>query len=146
MKTRYFGELEVTKEEIITFDSGMYGFEGHKAFVLMRFDPEDETMLNLQSVDAEEVSFVLMNPFLLQNDYEATLQTADIRALEIDADTEGVLYYVVCVVKDTIKDSTVNLKCPIVINPQSRKGIQVILEDSRYTFAHALSDFAIGGK
>lgn len=146
MKTKYFGEVSFTEDEVITFDSGMFGFEDKKRYILINFEQDKDVMVNLQSVEDENISFVLMNPFYLQGDYEAGLLESELEALEIGQDTKGVLYYVVCVVKDEIKDSTVNLRSPIVINPEARKGIQIILDNNKYTFKHPLSDFSVGGK
>jgi flagellar assembly factor FliW len=35
-------------------------------------------------------------------------------------------------------DGTVNLKCPLAINPDTRKGIQVILSNADYDYRHTL--------
>ena len=43
--------------------------------------------------------------------------------------------------KDNYLENTVNLKCPLVINPQTRHGIQVILENSPYEYRHELRSF-----
>ena len=146
MKTKYFGEVDYRPEDIITFENGMFGFEDKKDYILINFEADKDVMVNLQSIDDENVSFVLMNPFYLQEDYEAGLLESEIRSLEIQKDTKGVLYYVVCVVKEEIKDSTVNLRSPIVINPEAQKGIQIILDNSKYNFKHPLADFSVGGK
>lgn len=146
MKTKYFGEVDFTEDEVITFDNGMFGFENYKKYIMINFEEDKDIMVNLQSVEDENISFVLMNPFYLQEDYEAGLLESETKALEIDQDTKGVLYYVVCVVKDEVKNSTVNLRSPIVINPETRKGIQIILDNGKYTFKHSLSDFSVGGK
>ena len=36
-------------------------------------------------------------------------------------------YYVLCVVREPVQESTLNFKCPVVVNPDSRRAIQVIL-------------------
>lgn len=146
MKTKYFGDVSFSKDEIITFDQGMFGFEEYKQFIIINFEKDKDVMINLQSTEDENISFVLMNPFYLREDYQAELLEQEAEALDIDEDTKGVLYYVVCVVKDEIKNSTVNLKSPIVINPESKKGIQILLDNSKYGFKHPLSEFSIGGK
>ena len=46
-----------------------------------------------------------------------------------------------CVVKDQVGDSTVNLRCPVVINGDTCMGAQVILEDEVYQMRHPLSGF-----
>ena len=145
MKTKYFGEIDFSEEDKITFDHGMFGFDNHKEFALINFEADQDTMVNLQSLEDENLSFVLMNPFYLEPGYETGLSEKEGQLLGINKDTRGVLFYVVCVVKEHIKDSTVNLRCPIVINPETRKGVQIMLDNPKYTFKHPLSDFAVGG-
>jgi flagellar assembly factor FliW len=50
-------------------------------------------------------------------------------------------YYVITVLHNDYLDNTVNLKAPIVINPDQRVGMQVILNDSSYSYRQKLSSF-----
>ncbi len=138
MKTKYFGEVTFSRDEILTFDNGIFGFENSKKFALMNFEDGTDAMVCLQSTEDEDLAFVLMNPFFLMPDYQPEIKDSDIKALEVDKNTKGVLYYVVCVVRDSVSDSTVNFRCPIVINPETKKAVQVILENSKYSFKHPL--------
>ena len=54
-------------------------------------------------------------------------------------------YYVLCVVKNPVSDSTVNLKCPVAINPETRVAYQVILDTEDYEMRHPLAEFSKGG-
>ena len=49
--------------------------------------------------------------------------------------------YSICVVNSDYLNNTVNLKCPIVVNPETRQGIQVILENSSYGCRHEFRSF-----
>ena len=138
MKTKYFGEVTFSRDEILTFDNGIFGFENSKKFALINFEDGTDAMVCLQSTEDEELAFVLMNPFFLMPDYQPELKAGEIKSLEIDDKTKGVLYYVVCVVKEPISDSTVNFRCPIVVNPETKKAVQVILENNQYSFKHPL--------
>ena len=44
-----------------------------------------------------------------------------------------------------VQESTLNFKCPVVVNPDSRRAIQVILESDAYHMRHRLAEFQ-GGK
>ena len=44
--------------------------------------------------------------------------------------------------KKPVSDSTVNLKCPLVIHPETREARQVIME--RYDMRHPLAEFGRG--
>ncbi len=142
MKTKYFGEVTFSKDEILTFENGIFVFEDSKKFALMYFEDGTDAMVCLQSIEDEDLAFVLMNPFFLLPSYQPELKDSDIELLELDENTEGVLYYAVCVAKDSLPESTINLRCPIVINPSNRKAVQVILENDEYSFRHSLAEFA----
>ena len=53
-------------------------------------------------------------------------------------------YYVLCVVREPVQETTVNLKCPVVINPDTRTAIQAILTDGGYHMRHRLAEFRSG--
>lgn len=139
--TMYFGEIKYTKKELITFKEGLFGFESQKDFLPIPFEAEDDAVLCLQSVAQRDVSFIVMNPFRLDPEYSPALRPEDYTRLGTK-DEEKLSYYVICVIWDTPEESTVNLKCPVVVNSDTRQAVQVILEDDRYRFRHSLSEFA----
>ena len=81
-----------------------------------------------------------MNPFRLMPDYDPVLKPEDYERLGTDQE-ELLSYYVISVIRSTPEESTVNLKCPVVVNSVTRKAIQVILESGAYRFRHSLSEF-----
>lgn len=144
ISTKYFDDVSISEQDIIYFKEGIFGFENFKKYIIIEFESGSDNLLCLQSIDDEELAFVLMNPFNLMSDYKPQLSDSDIEDLAIDENTEGVLYYVICVVKDSISESTVNMKCPIVINPKSKMAKQIILDSEEYNFKHELKQFTEG--
>lgn len=125
--------------ELIRFEDGLFGFESYKCFLPLPITEDSDAVLNLLSVEDESLSFVIMNPFMLMKDYAPRLTEEIYEKLEADKETD-LSYYVICVVGSSPKESTVNFKCPIVVNTVSRKAVQVILESEKYHFRHALKD------
>ena len=80
-----------------------------------------------------------MNPFGFFPDYSTNLSQQDLYELGADA-IEDISFYVIGVIRDSIEESTVNLKAPLVVNALNHKAKQVILEQPEYTFRHALGD------
>lgn len=144
ISTKYFDDVSISEQDIIYFKEGIFGFENFKKYIIIEFESGSDNLLCLQSIDDEELAFVLMNPFNLMSEYKPQLSDSDIEDLDIDENTEGVLYYVICVVKDSISESTVNMKCPIVINPKSKMAKQIILDSEEYSFKHELKQFTEG--
>lgn len=135
IKTRYFGEMEVSPDEIITLERGLFGFEEQTEFILIRFDDEDDTLLSLQSLKDSQLAFVVVNPFRVLPTYAPQLSNKDLKALGASA-AEELHYYVIAVVHEDFKDTTVNLRCPVTINAETKKGLQIILEDGQYAMRH----------
>ena len=60
VKTRFFGEVDLPEEKILTFEHGLIGLGEYKKFtILYDCDKEDSNISWLQSV--EEPSFALQN-------------------------------------------------------------------------------------
>lgn len=126
-------------EELIHFKEGLFGFEQYRKFLPLPLTEGTDAVLSLLSTEDDNLSFVIMNPFLLMKDYVPVLPPEAYTKLGTKDDTI-LSYYVICVVGDTTEESTVNLKCPIVVNTVSREAIQVILESDTYQFRHALGE------
>ena len=126
--------------EYIEFTDGMFGFEQNTKYIPIMLEENSDAVLLLQNIDNDELSFLVMNPFILYEDYDPILSDEDYNALGTRNDEE-LSYYVICVIKENIGESTVNLKCPIVVNVITRKARQVILESKDYKFRHYLKDF-----
>lgn len=138
-QTKYFGEIEYEKDAVLTFPDGLFGFEDERQFLLLPFSG-DGTLFSLQSLQTPALSFVAMDPFALDAGYTPVLQAKELRALGV-TDSRRLYYYVLCVMRRPVTDSTLNFRCPIVINGDTRQAMQVILEDDRYGMRRSLSEF-----
>ena len=141
--TKYFGEIEYSEDDPIFFPRGLYGFEEETRFLLLPF-AGNGSLFSLQSLQTPQLAFVIMDPFALDPGYTPMLREEELSELE-KAESEDLYYYVMCVVRDPVGNSTVNLKCPIAINGETRKAMQVILEDGAYQMRHRLDSFEAGG-
>ena len=56
-------------------------------------------------------------------------------------DIDDVSFYVICSLKETLDKSTLNLKCPIIVNALNKKSGQIILDGSEYQLRHSLKDY-----
>ncbi|MEG1684215.1 MAG: flagellar assembly protein FliW, partial [Oscillospiraceae bacterium] len=120
LSTKYFGTIDCDAEDILHFKNGLFGFDEETEFMLLPFEGSDGTLLSLQSVHTPALAFTAMNPFPLQPDYTPVLLPGELTALGVE-DSHDLAYFVLCVVKQPVADSTVNLKCPVVINEDSRQ-------------------------
>ena len=130
-KTRIFGDVEIADDKIITLEQGMIGFPDLNHFALI-YDEEKgndtSTIMWLQSMDEPDIAFPVMMPHLVKEDYDPKVSEEVIAPLgELTPDNTYLL--VTVTVPKNIEDFSVNLKAPIVINMDNRKGVQLIVED-----------------
>lgn len=144
LRTKYFGCVDYAPEEVITFPSGLFGFESETAFLLLPFAGSEGNLLCFQSVQTPTLAFVAMNPFSLYPEYAPILSDEELRFMGAK-ESQELCYYVLCVVREPVSESTVNLRCPVVIHPERRTAVQVILEGTDYHMRHRLGDFSNGG-
>ena len=139
INAKYFGQVSYEENEAIHILNGLIGFEAYTEYLPIPFHEDNDSLISLQCLEDETLSFILMNPFGLLNDYTPSLSGQDMK--ELDAETaEDLSYYVICVMRDSVAESTVNLRAPLVVNVRSRQARQVILDQSEYTFRHVIGD------
>lgn len=141
LETRLLGTIEYEQEDVLTFPNGLPSFEDEHAFLLLPIEGSGGGLLCLQSVTTPALSFLMMNPFSLCPSYTPVLQPQERKEMGVSRDQE-LCFYVLCALKRPVERSTVNLKCPIVLNPDRKLGCQVILDTQEYSMHHPVADFS----
>jgi flagellar assembly factor FliW len=119
-------------ERAIEFRSGIYGFPGIRRYVISEIPGGGDVFKQLTALDQPDLGFTLVYPFPFFAEYKP--QLTDDQLQEIEAEKpEDVILMVIANVPQEFKQSTVNLKAPILFNPVKQKGLQVILTDEQYT-------------
>lgn len=131
IKTRDFDHVEIKKEDILTFQNGVYAYENVKNFVLLK-DKENPWMVYLQAVDAPDPRLVLLDPYLFFGDYAPVLPDCAYGLTKAEKRSD-LCFFVVAVFPEEIQNTTVNLKSPVIINFEKKHGAQVILENKEYS-------------
>lgn len=139
--TKYFGTITYDEYELITFENGLYGFEKHKHFLLIQFAEDNEGLFCLQNIEDTSLAFIVVNPFAFLPTYKPELIAEDLKKLDAKTSTE-LIFYNICVLNNQFENSSVNLRCPLAINPENRHGIQVVLENTNYPFRQPLHKLA----
>lgn len=131
IKTKDFDYVNILEEDIITFPQGIYAYENSTKFVVLN-NPENQWMTHLQSVEDEQPRFILLDPYMFIDGYNPVLPDGTLEALKA-SNAKDLRFFVIAVIPKSVKDITINLKSPVVINFKERIGAQVILENSDYT-------------
>jgi flagellar assembly factor FliW len=120
---------------VVTFAEGLPGFERCRRFVVVA-SPELQPFTVLQGLGADGPSFVAIDPRQVDPGYEATLD-APTRA-RLSTDGTSPLLWLAIVAADADGRATANLRAPVVINPGTMQGVQVITVENRYPIDHPL--------
>jgi flagellar assembly factor FliW len=114
---------ESESDVAIVFPEGLVGCPDWKRFTLLVDDEEELPVALLKSLDFPEVELLVTDPRLLINDYEHASESAT----------------VYCTL--TVQDGwiTANLLGPLIVDPITRIGRQVVLTDSTYSARHPVA-------
>ncbi len=128
IETSRFGLIEVDSRSVLHFN-GLPGFSKAKRFVVI--DHAETTSFSwLISLDDPDLAFVIANPWHFFPGYDPAVVPRHLKSLGIkDAN------HLETVVFATFQGRKVslNLSAPVLINRESMCGIQVILDDPRYS-------------
>lgn len=120
----------------ILFEKGIPGFEDYKYFNV-NVIKDNERFYSIVSKDDSNIGFISISPFEIKKDYEIDLDDEFIKELDIKSEKDVLVLCLITLGK-TLKDSTANLKAPIIINIKNNRGKQLILQDDKYKIKEPL--------
>ncbi|RKX94994.1 MAG: flagellar assembly protein FliW [Spirochaetes bacterium] len=133
IKTKPYGEIEVSERQRIIFPEGIIGFENiHQYFLI---DSREGPFYWLQAEEEPDLAFLLVNPRIFIENYKLMVDKEDIKSIGVEHKKEMLDFAIVTVPEDPAKISA-NLMGPIIINKKTRVGKQVISKNNNYTVKH----------
>lgn len=139
--TRLFGYMEIEDEKIIHFSNGIIGFPNLRDFTLIQDadkESEEATISWLQSLDEPELALPVMNPLLIEPNYDPVVEDEFLEPLG-EMTPESTFVLVTVTVPTDIKELAVNLKAPIIVNLTTNRAGQLIVEND-YPVKHKIYD------
>ena len=127
----------MTTDPSVTFPEGLVGCPTWKRFVLIVEDAEQLPVAMLQSLDDPDVTMLVADPTMVEPTYTVRLTAEDRAALALGKDGQPVLYCTLSVSADGW--ITANLLAPLAINPITRAGRQLVLNETAYTTKHTIA-------
>ena len=130
-ETSRFGEIHVSSDQIFVFPEGLLGFANCTRYT---FVSEEGTapFKMMQSLDNPSLAFVVVDPLIVKTDYNFQVTQEDLVKIKAK-DVDGLVVYAIVTLAGALKDATVNLLGPLIINPSTRLGHQFVLMDEAYT-------------
>ncbi|MDR3627330.1 MAG: flagellar assembly protein FliW [Ignavibacteriaceae bacterium] len=121
IKTNQFGVVEFDSNLIIKFESGIFGFEQLKDYLLIKVD--DDIFFWLNSIEEPGIAFPMIGLRMVDDSYPQ--------------EKEHEAFGIVNMNPDILK-ITVNLKAPVYINQDDKSGYQKILDSDKYPIKYSL--------
>ena len=140
VKTKHFGEIQLDEEKIITFDNGILGFEDYKRYTIIYDSEQERSDISwLQSLDDPYLALPVVSPFLVKEDYNPEIEDELLKPLG-DINEYNVVVLISISVTSQIENITANLKAPFIINSDTKKGVQLIVEKPEYEIRYRFYD------
>lgn len=140
VKTKFFGEIELPEEKILTLDRGLIGLEQYTKYTILYDCEKEETNISwFQSVEEPTLALPVIKPWLVKDDYNPIVEDELLSELG-DLTEDNLVILLTMTVPEDIKEMSVNLKAPIIINADTRKGSQIAVENSDYEVKYKIYD------
>ncbi|MBO4997224.1 MAG: flagellar assembly protein FliW [Lachnospira sp.] len=141
VNTKFFGEVDIADDKVITLPQGLLGFEDFKRFVIL-YNSEKSSGNDIswfQSVEEQAFAVPVVNPLFVKNDYNPVINDELLEFLG-EVDEEGYFVLVTMRIPGDPKEISCNLKAPIIINPKTLLGCQMIVENEEYSIRYNIYD------
>lgn len=121
---------------MLTFVQPLLGFPDQTEYELVRID-EDGPLSRLQAAHSERAQFLVVPAASFFPSYAPTVGDDVVADLRIESAAD-VLVLLIVHAAETLADTTVNLRAPVLVNTVNRRAAQVILEDADLAVAAPL--------
>jgi flagellar assembly factor FliW len=129
-----FGPFAGHAGDAITLAEPLPGFDGCRRFLLLT-SPSVEPLMCLQGLDGEQPAFLAIDPRVVDPHYACGLDDLQRQRLGATSDAPLLWLAIVCVGET---GATVNLRAPLVINPDRMRGLQLLAGHDHYLVDHPL--------
>lgn len=138
IQSKFFGEIEIEENKIITLIDGMLGFDKLTKYILIPHG-QDNMFKWLQSTQDPTVCFLVVEPVSFMFNYSLEISDDVVDRIKIRTPEDVIIYSIVVTPEDPAKISA-NLCGPIVINAVNRMGSQVISSNPEHQVKHYIID------
>ena len=130
-----FGNISIENSAAIDFPRGIIGFSEETQFAIL--ERENGPIAYLQSLKNPKLALPILDASMLKPDYPDASRAEMVRA--VNANEENLAILVVVHVDKSDGSLRANLLAPIVVDSETRKAWQVILDPEKYTANASLS-------
>ena len=133
VKTKIGTAVQVQDKDLLEIPEGLFGFEEYKNYAI--FESDFPPFMWMQSLDEASLAFLIVDPFLIADDYELDVDDKSLAKIGITNPADVCVMAVVTIPAGGTP-VTANLQGPLVINRTNNKCMQVILNSNKWTTKH----------
>ena len=122
-------EMIMLHRKAVQFPHGLGGFESVKDFVLVAKDHE-APLFWLESKEHDDLAFILLDPFLVNPNYEPEFDSEDLDEIGSEDGEDLIVLCIAHIKNKVVKNLTLNLAAPLVINLRTGMGKQVFIKNN----------------
>ena len=131
IETTRFGKIDCAEQDVVHFSEGLLGFDNAQRFVVIQHK-EGSPFCWLQSLDKGDLAFLVVDPAIYVANYAPEMPERVAEDLELKEETPRLVYTIVTIPHGKPDDMSLNLAGPLLINVESRKAKQVVLDPDVY--------------
>lgn len=137
-ETTRFGVLDYSEETVIELPDGLIGLPMLRRWLILDMD-EGVPMRWLQSLDRPDFGVPVMPPVFFADEYKVGARRKD-----ANGQVENLVTLIIATVHPGGKRITGNLRAPILIEPDQRRGAQIALDDDSLSTRQDIDEFKFG--
>jgi len=126
------GERVISSDSILYFPRGLVGLEDKREFTLLPVREGDSPFLLLQCITDSGLGLLVADPYSFLDDYDVKIENPERKTLKVENIRQLAILVTVTIPQDKPEDTTLNLQGPIVINTETRIGLQIPQTEAGY--------------
>ncbi len=138
LNTTRFGAVTIDDGDVLTFAGGLIGMESCCRWALLA-DAQNQALGWLQSLDRPDVALAVVSPRRFVPDYRVRVSRRDVEPLGLKRPEDAQVLVVVNQVNGRL---VLNLKAPLVVHLDARRGRQIVARDD-HAVQFLLSDATV---
>jgi flagellar assembly factor FliW len=132
INTRDFGVININEDSVYSFPQGVYGFEDVDSFAVFMNEEAGVSFVYLQAVKSPNPCFLVFSPWDMARGYRPEVSEDDLSLLGVESEKDLIFLTIATVPPKDVRQLSINVKSPIVLNPLNMVGRQVILLNEDY--------------
>ena len=142
IQTVRFGELDYREEDVVHLPEGLVGMPDLCRWLVLEMG-QDIPMKWFQSLDRGDFGFPVSQPAFFTDTYDVDIPASSASILKGE-EGEWIAILIITTVQDGGTKITGNLLAPLVINVDTRQGIQLVMTDPNWSVQQEINYLKFG--